>query len=303
MLKNIALITSILIQPLPLIANDSVLPSLESTLTEFITIQDILTRKVRPSSKVELCPESVHKFLEEALHISTTSELKSWGDVRHTGRIDEVHLKTVVNAANDLKKFAAHTKYEFDPCARDFTREGYLIYKLMGSSMSNDPDPRKSNQIVTSCFSITVMSDNSSPIYSVTAAVPTGAPKAVEQIEQYMPAPIPTPAEEPKTSLTSAQVTSSELSLPPVPNQKPRSNTSSSGNSNFFKAIFNKNSPRKKGVDNQPEPVSPPLKSTSKDSSVSPGKASTPPIPINYKDAFSKELKEVLIKRNTPPGK
>ncbi|MBX3456834.1 MAG: hypothetical protein KF820_00530 [Candidatus Paracaedibacteraceae bacterium] len=109
MLKNILLVTSIIIQSPAISAEDSA--AHQTGTTELIRLQDILTGAVRGKGIINLDPESVRTFLENDLHRSTTA---TSAHPRHTAQIDSTHIKAIIGNGNDAVAFGQFYSYKTD---------------------------------------------------------------------------------------------------------------------------------------------------------------------------------------------
>ncbi|MBW8310225.1 MAG: hypothetical protein K0M45_11450 [Candidatus Paracaedibacteraceae bacterium] len=223
-------------------------------------------------------PEECASFLKDELHASTTSATPiTCSYSRLTVNIDGLHARVTSNTANDLKKFAAHEKYTYDPKASDLTATGEVIYKLIGSSITNQPGNQ--GHLVSSSFTIIAQCPTSPlpPLYASTLKTVTASTEVLS-ISQPSPSTIISSADfQPatvakeeilKTSTTSIVVPTASDKTPlkkparsfshdeksPSTSSKPLPNlTKSRSNSSgprLFSSLFNKskNTPTKKEI-------------------------------------------------------
>jgi hypothetical protein len=319
MLKNAALLASILLHPLSLVAHDTVLTSSESTFSELITIQDILTRKVKPSEEVELCSKSVHHFLKNELHTSTTAATPiNCSYSRLTVNIDGLHAYATNNSANDLKKFVAHQKYTYNPKASDLTATGECIYKLIGSSLSQSG---MQGQVFTSSFTIIAQCPSTLSVNTAYApalkVAPSPSGQTIASSINYQPAIVSDTAvlkndaasfkadnKKPARSFSQQEKPSS---VSCSSNSQPAKARSNSSGPRLLSSLFNKskNLTGKKEINNQIDVTRliPVTVTQLADSYIPSQKFSVSTSSIGRNPDFAQELKKAVAKRNVKQGK
>ncbi len=271
------------------------------------------------------CPS----FFKHELQASTTSATPTTCSYsRLTVNIDGLHARATSNTANDLKKFATHEKYNYDPKASDLTATGEVIYKIIGSSITTQ------GQLVGSSFTI-IAQCPPSPLSALSAAplktvdVPSlTQPSASAMIPSVdfqpapivkneilktdtpsitmSPAPVKDPFKKPARSFSHDEKSPSTSSQPLSNLTKNRSNSSGP---RLFSSFFNKskNAPTTKREINhfQPNinPLSPVAVTQSADFYALPRKTPVPTSPFGRNPDFTQELKKAVAKRSLQQGK